>query len=226
MSDSIRRRAGSLNAEKICERSFASASVSTDPDKGLQQITTSSSIEMLFRWATKSTLVLTVINVTATVHIDVHQSMEVAMSRLQLALNVSDLEEAVTFYSKFFKTEPAKIRPGYANFAIAEPPLKLVLFENPAVAGTINHLGVEVFSTDEVLNATKYLAAQGFPTQSEDGTVCCHALQDKVWVDGPDDSRWEVYTVLADATENDAHDETVCCSIEVEDAGPRTSTCC
>jgi catechol 2,3-dioxygenase-like lactoylglutathione lyase family enzyme len=150
------------------------------------------------------------------------------MSRLQLALNVSDLDEAVAFYSKFFNTQPAKIRPGYANFAIAEPPLKLVLFENPEVGGTINHLGVEVFSTEEVGDATRYLAAQGFSTDIEDGTVCCHALQDKVWVDGPDDSRWEIYTVLADADETEKYEETaVCCStVSGESDGPRAAMCC
>jgi catechol 2,3-dioxygenase-like lactoylglutathione lyase family enzyme len=136
------------------------------------------------------------------------------MSRLQLALNVSNLEESVKFYSTFFKTEPAKLRPGYANFAIAEPPLKLVLFENPSNPGTINHLGVEVFSTEEVVDATRYLAGQGLETDVEDGTVCCHALQDKVWVDGPDNSRWEVYTVLADASESSSisGDQTCCAS--------------
>jgi len=126
---------------------------------------------------------------------------ETQVSRLQLALNVSNLDESIEFYSKFFKTEPAKVRPGYANFAIAEPPLKLVLFENREVPGTINHLGVEVFSTTEVVEATRYLASEGIDTDIEDGTICCHALQDKVWVDGPDGSRWEVYTVLADASE-------------------------
>ena len=124
------------------------------------------------------------------------------MSRLQLALNVSNLEESIAFYSTFFKTAPAKVRDGYANFAIAEPPLKLVLFENQETPGTINHLGVEVFSTAEVVDATRYLAGEGLTTDVEEGTVCCHALQDKVWVDGPDDSRWEVYTVLADASES------------------------
>jgi catechol 2,3-dioxygenase-like lactoylglutathione lyase family enzyme len=148
----------------------------------------------------------------------------VVVSRLQLALNVSNLDEAVVFYSKFFKTEPAKLRPGYANFAIQEPPLKLVLFENPDVAGTINHLGVEVFSTDEVVDATKYLAAQGFVTEVEDGTICCHALQDKVWVDGPDASRWEVYTVLADAHSTDSIDGvSSCCA---SDAVGAPSACC
>jgi catechol 2,3-dioxygenase-like lactoylglutathione lyase family enzyme len=141
---------------------------------------------------------------------------ETPVSRLQLALNVSNLEESIEFYSKFFKTTPAKIRPGYANFAIAEPPLKLVLFENSGDPGTINHLGVEVFSTDEVIEATRYLTKEGFETDIEDGTICCHALQDKVWVDGPDGSRWEVYTVLADAADSLAvsGDET-CCAGEV-----------
>jgi catechol 2,3-dioxygenase-like lactoylglutathione lyase family enzyme len=120
------------------------------------------------------------------------------MGRVQLALNVTDLDEAVGFYSKLFETEPAKRRPGYANFAIANPPLKLVLFENPAQAGTLNHLGVEVESTEEVVSATRRLAAEGLPTEVEDGVTCCHALQDKVWVAGAD-TRWEVYTVLADA---------------------------
>lgn len=148
------------------------------------------------------------------------------MSRLQLALNVSNLDEAVEFYSKFFKTEPAKLRPGYANFAITEPPLKLVLFENPDQGGTINHLGVEVFSTTEVVQATNYLAGAGFTTEVEDETLCCHALQDKVWVDGPDASRWEVYTVLADASDSltVAGDQTCCAndSLVASNAAP----CC
>jgi catechol 2,3-dioxygenase-like lactoylglutathione lyase family enzyme len=128
------------------------------------------------------------------------------VSRLQLALNVSNLDEAIEFYSKFFRTEPAKIRPGYANFAIAEPPLKLVLFENAESAGTINHLGVEVFSSGEVIEATSYLSGQGFATDTEEQTTCCHAVQNKVWVDGPDASRWEVYTVLADVQSSSASD--------------------
>jgi lactoylglutathione lyase len=152
--------------------------------------------------------------------------LEATVSRLQLALNVSNLDEAIDFYSKFFKTEPAKIRPGYANFAIQEPPLKLVLFENPDVGGTINHLGVEVFSTDEVVDATRYLASQGFITEVEDGTICCHALQDKVWVDGPDASRWEVYTVLADAHPTDSiNAEASCCASDALEVGA-APTCC
>jgi len=150
------------------------------------------------------------------------------VSRLQLALNVSNLEESIEFYSKFFKTEPAKVRPGYANFAITEPPLKLVLFENREVPGTINHLGVEVFSTNEVVDATRYLAGEGFATDIEDGTVCCHALQDKVWVDGPDGSRWEVYTVLADASEPASlvGDETRGSSGSLTTNPTRSAPCC
>ena len=123
-----------------------------------------------------------------------------AMSRVQLALNVSDLDAAVEFYSRLFGAEPAKRRPGYANFAIAEPPLKLVLMENPAAGGgTLNHLGVEVESTDEVAAATRRLAGEGLATDVEENVTCCYAVQDKVWVSDPDGARWEVYTVLADA---------------------------
>jgi catechol 2,3-dioxygenase-like lactoylglutathione lyase family enzyme len=135
----------------------------------------------------------------------------VPVSRLQLALNVSNLDEAVEFYSTFFKTPPAKIRPGYANFAIADPPLKLVLFEG-GEPGSINHLGVEVVSTGEVAAATAYLAGAGLATEVEDGTVCCHALQDKVWVEGPDASKWEVYVVLDDAPATTTSGDTTCCA--------------
>jgi catechol 2,3-dioxygenase-like lactoylglutathione lyase family enzyme len=121
------------------------------------------------------------------------------MSRVQLALNVDDIDEAVAFYAKLFDAEPAKRRPGYANFAIAEPPLKLVLLENSGEGGSLNHLGVEVESTDEVVAATRRFMAEGLETRIEDGTTCCYALQDKVWVTGPGGEPWEVYTVLADA---------------------------
>ena len=119
------------------------------------------------------------------------------MGRVQLALNVKDLDEAIDFYTKLFATEPAKIRPGYANFAIADPPLKLVLFEGSGEPGTLNHLGVEVDSTEDVAAASARVSGEGLPTTEEHG-VCCHALQDKVWVSGPD-TAWEIYTVLADA---------------------------
>jgi catechol 2,3-dioxygenase-like lactoylglutathione lyase family enzyme len=121
------------------------------------------------------------------------------MSRVQLALNVSDLDKAVGFYSKLFATEPAKLRPGYANFAIAEPPLKLVLFENPGRGGTINHLGVEMEDSEKVHAEIARLAGEGLFTEEEIGTTCCFATQDKVWVTGPAGEKWEVYTVLADS---------------------------
>jgi catechol 2,3-dioxygenase-like lactoylglutathione lyase family enzyme len=126
------------------------------------------------------------------------------MSRVQLALNVSDINEAVEFYSKLFGTEPAKRRPGYANFAIADPPLKLVLMEDvtargSGTVGALNHLGVEVETPDEVATATGRLTDTGLDTAVEEQTTCCYAVQDKVWVSDPDGAPWEVYTVLADA---------------------------
>lgn len=122
------------------------------------------------------------------------------MSRVQLALRVSDLEGSVAFYSKLFNTEPAKRRPGYANFAIEEPPLKLVLLEGaPDQPTAIDHLGVEVFDGTEVTAATDRLTEAGLITLSENDTSCCYALQDKVWVRGPGDERWEVYVVKGDS---------------------------
>jgi catechol 2,3-dioxygenase-like lactoylglutathione lyase family enzyme len=121
------------------------------------------------------------------------------MSRVQLALNVDDLDEAIAFYSKLFNAEPAKRKDGYANFAIVEPPLKLVLLENPGNGGTINHLGVEVESSDKVHAEIGRLAGEGLFTEEEMGTTCCFATQDKVWVTGPAGEKWEVYTVLADS---------------------------
>jgi len=142
------------------------------------------------------------------------------VSRLQLAINVSDLEEAIDFYSTYFRTKPAKVRSGYANFAIDEPPLKLVLMEG-GQPGTINHLGVEVFSTDEVATATTYFSEHGLATAVEDQTTCCYAVQDKVWVDGPDGTSWETYVVLEDA-ETRGGERSESCSTSVSGA-PR---CC
>ena len=119
------------------------------------------------------------------------------MSRVQLALNVPDIDEAVAFYSKLFATEPNKRKPGYANFSVADPPLKLVLFEKAGADTRLNHLGVEVFSSDEVAAAQARLSDEGVPTVEENGT-CCFAKQDKVWVDGPDGA-WEIYAVLEDS---------------------------
>jgi catechol 2,3-dioxygenase-like lactoylglutathione lyase family enzyme len=120
-------------------------------------------------------------------------------SRVQLALNVTDVDAAVAFYTDLFGVEPAKRRPGYANFAVADPPLKLVLLENQGAGGTLNHLGVEVATAEQVQAATRRLGEAGMTTATEDGVACCYAVQDKVWVDDPDGAPWEVYTVLADA---------------------------
>jgi catechol 2,3-dioxygenase-like lactoylglutathione lyase family enzyme len=122
------------------------------------------------------------------------------MSRLQLALNVDDLEASIDFYRRLFATEPAKIRPGYANFAVSEPPLKLVLIENPGQGGSINHLGVEVEDVDTVDAVQSRLSEHGLASVDERGTTCCYAKQDKFWVQGtPNGEAWEVYTVLADS---------------------------
>ncbi|MBK5308212.1 MAG: VOC family protein [Frankiaceae bacterium] len=148
--------------------------------------------------------------------------------RLQLALNVDDLTEAVAFYTKLFRTPPAKLRPGYANFAVAAPPLKLVLIENPGKGGSINHLGVEVPSSETVHAEIARLTDAGLFTAEELGTTCCFATQDKVWVQSPGGERWEIYTVLADsetfgASPKTAPDSTaagatdVCCGAATSD---------
>jgi catechol 2,3-dioxygenase-like lactoylglutathione lyase family enzyme len=122
------------------------------------------------------------------------------MSRLQLALNVDDMDEAVTFYSTLFGAEPAKRRPGYANFAITEPSLKLVLIENPGHGGSLNHLGVEVETVDEVNAEQNRLAEAGLSSVDKRESTCCYATQDKFWVEGaPNGEQWEIYTVLADS---------------------------
>lgn len=119
--------------------------------------------------------------------------------RLQLALNVDDLDESIEFYSKMFDTEPAKIKDGYANFAIAEPPLKLVLFQNPGHGGTLNHLGVEVETADQVEAAEARIAGEGLQTTGVDDTLCCYAAKTETWVEGPDDTRWEWYVKTGDS---------------------------
>jgi catechol 2,3-dioxygenase-like lactoylglutathione lyase family enzyme len=122
------------------------------------------------------------------------------MSRVQLALNVDDLQESVAFYRRLFGTEPAKVKPGYANFAVAEPPLKLILIENPGQGGSLNHLGVEVADTDVVDAEQRRLAEAGLASTDERDTTCCYARQDKFWVeDAPNGERWEVYAVLQDS---------------------------
>ena len=135
--------------------------------------------------------------------------------RLQLALDVTDLDEAVDFYSKMFGAEPAKVRPGYANFAIEDPPLKLVLFEGPT-GGTVNHLGVETETAAEVTAAEARLTDSGLETTGVDDTVCCYAEKTETWVQGPDETRWEWYVKRADADQLESvvvgDDGSVCCS--------------
>jgi catechol 2,3-dioxygenase-like lactoylglutathione lyase family enzyme len=155
------------------------------------------------------------------------------MSRVQLALRVPDLAESVAFYTQLFGTEPAKLRDGYANFAIAEPPLKLVLIEGAAGEATrMDHLGVEVETTEAVHAATARLGEAGLATDVENDTTCCYALQDKVWVHGPGQEPWEVYVVKADADSLAKQQGSTCCATDpVEaDTGTRepsvTGGCC
>ncbi|MGW6842573.1 ArsI/CadI family heavy metal resistance metalloenzyme [Streptomyces sp. NPDC054958] len=153
------------------------------------------------------------------------------MSRVQLALNVADLEASVAFYSKLFGVEPAKRRPGYANFAVTTPPLKLVLIEGePGQATRLDHLGVEVASTEDVTAATTRLKDAGLATFEENDTSCCYALQDKVWVTGPGKEPWEVYVVKADADrlgKSPRAGGDACCAGQEDSAepAPATSSC-
>jgi catechol 2,3-dioxygenase-like lactoylglutathione lyase family enzyme len=154
------------------------------------------------------------------------------VSRVQLALNVNDIDEAVAFYTKLFGTEPAKRRPGYANFAVAEPPLKLVLLENPGQGGSLNHLGVEVPDIDTVDAEQTRLAEAGLASVDERNTVCCYAKQDKFWVQGsPNGESWEIYTVLEDSATFYGEDNgPACCGGNAAEPAGDTATaavpCC
>jgi catechol 2,3-dioxygenase-like lactoylglutathione lyase family enzyme len=156
--------------------------------------------------------------------------MEEPMSRIQLALNVDDLDASIAFYTDLFGTAPAKTRPGYANFAVAEPPLKLVLIENPGQGGSVNHLGVEVPDTTTVEATQARLAIEGLASTEERDTTCCYARQDKFWVEGaPDGERWEVYTVLEDseAFSGDAADaDAACCTTDTAPSPTKAAACC
>jgi catechol 2,3-dioxygenase-like lactoylglutathione lyase family enzyme len=144
--------------------------------------------------------------------------------RVQLALNVDDLETSVAFYTKLFGTEPAKVREGYANFAIDAPPLKLVLIENPGQGGSLNHLGVEEPSSEKVHAEIARLTEHGLFTATQLGETCCFATQDKVWVEAPGNEKWEVYTVLADSpTFGKGAEEGGCCT---SDSSETASACC
>ena len=148
------------------------------------------------------TNVITSTNIIASTFVD--PIREVAVSRVQLALNVSDIDAAVEFYSKLFHAPPAKRQPGYANFAISDPPLKLVLIERAEARGSgvdaaLNHLGIEVETPEEVREASARFAGEGLDPEIQESTTCCYAVQDKAWVEDPDGAPWEVYVVLADA---------------------------
>ncbi|MFF5764759.1 ArsI/CadI family heavy metal resistance metalloenzyme [Streptomyces tanashiensis] len=153
------------------------------------------------------------------------------MSRVQLALRVPDLAASIAFYTKLFGTGPAKLRDGYANFAIAEPPLKLVLIEGTGGEDTrLDHLGVEVDSTEAVHAAATRLSQEGLATTEENDTACCYALQDKVWVHGPGREPWEVYVVKADADTLSKQPASTCCSspatTEAQAEPATASSCC
>ena len=151
--------------------------------------------------------------------------------RIQLALNVNDLAESISFYTKLFGTEPAKVRPGYANFAVADPPLKLILMENPGQGGSVNHLGVEVPGTDAVEAEQARLADAGLASVDERDTTCCYARQDKFWVTGsPGGERWEIYTVLADSATfwgpgDERRSDAVQAELDGDPAGQSTQCC-
>ena len=153
------------------------------------------------------------------------------MSRVQLALNVADLDASIAFYTKLFGTEPAKIREGYANFAIADPPLKLVLFTGMGEPGSLNHIGVEVESSDEVAAVIARTQANGLEQNIQENTSCCFAVQDKTWVKGPEND-WEFYTVLADApamacgVDSSALDAQPADSTAADQPAPASSACC
>jgi catechol 2,3-dioxygenase-like lactoylglutathione lyase family enzyme len=151
------------------------------------------------------------------------------MSRVQLALRVADLEASIGFYARLFGTEPAKRRPGYANFAVTEPPLKLVLIEGtPGEPARMDHLGVEVGTTEEVTAAATRLAAEGMATATEEDTACCYAVQDKVWVTGPGSEPWEVYVVKDDADTLDKPAGSACCApaADTADTAQAAAACC
>lgn len=131
------------------------------------------------------------------------------MSRIQLALNVPDLDEAVDFYSRLFATEPHKRQPGYANFEVADPPLKLVLFEAPGAGERLNHLGIEALDADSLDEFVQRWRGEQLVSSEEEATACCHAVQDKAWASGPDGTTWEAYRILEDAVPEGT---SVCCA--------------
>ncbi len=133
--------------------------------------------------------------------------------RLQLALNVPDIDAAVDYYTRLFATEPHKRRPGYANFAIKEPALKLVLFENADADEHLNHIGVEVTDSARLAPIKDRLSQNGVLSRVDEQTTCCHATQDKLWSDGPDGLSWEWYHITDDNPGSRQGDHgTICCT--------------
>ena len=145
------------------------------------------------------------------------------MSRLQLAINVTDLDKAIEFYSRLFDTVPAKVKPGYANFAVADPPLKLVLFEGPDGA-TLNHLGVEVETAEEVVSAERRLSSAGLETTGVDETLCCFAEKAETWIADPDGARWEWYVKSGDSEQ--IHNTILRSRPRDVESGSISGTCC
>ena len=145
-------------------------------------------------------------------------------SRIQLALNVRDVDAATKFYTDMFGVQPAKRRPGYTNFVVADPPLKLVLFENPGAGSALNHLGVEVPTSADVVEATRRFTETGLAHTTAEVDACCHAVQDKAWVEAPDVllGAWEFYTVLDDDPAGDQITDRMCCATGSDNA----TACC
>lgn len=156
---------------------------------------------------------------------DQDPTIAAAGSRVQLALNVGDLDASIEFYTALFGVPPNKVRDGYANFAVVDPPLKLVLIAGQGEPGTLNHVGIEVASTEQVAAAAQRMAGEGAACEVQDSTTCCYAVQDKVWVSGPE-IPWEIYTVLADAAAMLPPDGECCVPEVAVDSAESRSSCC
>jgi len=142
--------------------------------------------------------------------------------RLQLALNVKNLDSAITYYSKMFDAEPHKVRKGYANFAIDNPALKLVLFENPNANEHLNHLGVEVFDSADIEKTSKRFEVAGILGSVQTDMICCHAGQDKVLAKAETNLSWEWYIIKDDNPHGADQNASQCCS----DGSQQKSVCC
>lgn len=149
-------------------------------------------------------------------------------TRVQLALNVADLATATDFYTRLFGVGPHKVRAGYANFAVADPPLKLVLIEDPAAAGSLNHIGVEAPTARDVTEALGRFRAAGLATTLAEDDRCCHAVQQKVFVAAPDVPHgwWEYYSVTDDDPADDGEPGVSACETRCAAGNTADSVCC